>query len=372
MIEDRLIALFKHDDIRADFSCPCYGRMQVPLRDTLGYNPIMVVDTESDLYHIDFSFKPLGDVAEYANEEYHQSALHCLEQLHSEGLLMAAHEMSKGGLLLTLLEMVFPNATGGAKINLKGMGKSTPERILFAVNPGAVVQVKTKNKERFTQIMNNHEVYFAKIGYPCDSHRISVRKSDFIEDYDVTELRRQWSDNYPFAPLMLSLGYTFTGTVPASIDTDKKTPVFLSLSEGEKGMEGLKKALLMTGCSIASTAEEAHLLIYDGTTEVDVDAFLAREGTLAIRQQKSSDDMRFRNIAINETDNIMLHTLAYRKLAIWTTSEQPSYTSLCNGRHLLLQGSLSQSLLPSQWGWYPDNRSNDEISPWCELIINSK
>ena len=372
MIEEKLLSILRKKECCADFSQRCYGRMQVPLRDTLGYNPVMVVDTESDIYHIDFSFMPLGQVSGYANEEYHQSALNCLKELHENGLLMAAHEMSKGGLLPTLLEMVFPNTTGGMKINLKSMGRYSVEQILFAVNPGAVVQIKSDNKDKFCQIMDNNEVYYAKIGYPCDSHRISVRKSDFIEDYDITELRRVWSDDYSFSPLMLSLGYTFTGKVPASISSGKEISVYLSLSDNEVTMSAMREALVMTGCTIANTAEEAHLLIYDETSEVDVDAFLAREGTLAIRQQKSSDDMHFRNIAINETDNIMLHTLAYRKLAIWTTSEQPTYTSLCCGRHLLLDGSLSRSLFPSQWGWYPDNRTDDDISPWCELIINSR
>jgi len=31
-----------------------------------------------------------------------------------------------------------------------------------------------------------------------------------------------------------------------------------------------------------------------------------------------------------------------------------------------------RAIFPWQWGYYPNQRKNDEISPWIEMFVNAK
>ena len=58
------------------------------------------------------------------------------------------HDVSAGGLVTTLLEMVFANADGGLDITTEGFvqaGETDLVKILFAENPAMVIQVDDAN-----------------------------------------------------------------------------------------------------------------------------------------------------------------------------------------------------------------------------------
>jgi len=33
---------------------------------------------------------------------------------------------------------------------------------------------------------------------------------------------------------------------------------------------------------------------------------------------------------------------------------------------------LERAFLPWQWAFYPDDRKNDEVSPWMEAFVNAR
>ncbi|MDO5446962.1 MAG: AIR synthase-related protein [Prevotellaceae bacterium] len=389
-IDAQIEKVLQHPDVRADYaSHKCCGRMQVPVGNKLfpQVSPAIVVDAESDLYHIDFSFSELSQNAEIANEEYYDDAVECVNTLIDKGIVMSLHEISKGGIITTLLEMNFPNSTGGMKINFKEMGNNRVEDILFASNPGVIVQVASKDKDKFLKVMKESETYFAKIGYPCDSRWMSIRKNSFVEDYDIDALRKHWCEGFREEPLMLSLGYTFKGVMPC----EAKTSFVAAVQEKN---ESITLALEAAGFEVTELdsdgngLDNAHLIIYSNLDEEKVKAFMSRGKTLAIQVMNAANNapMRFQGMQIEENDNVMLTTLSRRKLAIWTdasakvnaegvatfmydkgTAAQSTY----EGRHLSLRGVLCESIFPKQWGWYPENR-NDQVSPWIELFANAK
>jgi phosphoribosylformylglycinamidine synthase len=43
-----------------------------------------------------------------------------------------------------------------------------------------------------------------------------------------------------------------------------------------------------------------------------------------------------------------------------------------DGRHLAIMPHLERSIYPWQWGYYPQNRKNDEITPWMEAFVNAR
>ena len=69
------------------------------------------------------------------------------QELVNKGLILAGHDISAGGLITTLLEMCFANVEGGSEINLYKIKEQDLIKILFAENPGIVIQVSDKHKD---------------------------------------------------------------------------------------------------------------------------------------------------------------------------------------------------------------------------------
>jgi len=42
------------------------------------------------------------------------------------------------------------------------------------------------------------------------------------------------------------------------------------------------------------------------------------------------------------------------------------------GRHLVMMPHLERSYFPWQWGHYPEDRANDDVSPWVEAFVNAR
>jgi len=113
----------------------------------------------------------------------------------------------------------------------------------------------------------------------------------------------------------------------------------------------------------------------------------------------------FVNVTIRENSSVMLGTLAGSRLGIWVAHGEGkfnfplaenryqipvkfSYSSypgnpngsmydaaaICseNGRHLAIMPHLEDSVLPWQWAYYPNDRKNDEVTPWIEAFVNAR
>lgn len=178
-------------------------------------SPVVVNDKRASLYHIDFSFdrqrlggsafaQTLGrvgnDVPTVKNPEYFVDCFNAVQQLISQGKIMAGHDISAGGLITTLLEMCFANREGGMHINLHDMeadrtvdGKADVVKMLFAENPGVVIQVSDEYKDELKQLLDEAGIGYAKIGYVTPNDRkLVIKKDDFIYESDIDDLRDTW------------------------------------------------------------------------------------------------------------------------------------------------------------------------------------
>ena len=43
-----------------------------------------------------------------------------------------------------------------------------------------------------------------------------------------------------------------------------------------------------------------------------------------------------------------------------------------DGRHLAMMPHLERAFLPWQWPYYPDDRKDDEVTPWLEAFVNAR
>ena len=110
--------------------------------------------------------------------EYFRDAFLAVQELVNKGLILAGHDISAGGLITTLLEMCFANVEGGMEINLDKIKEQDLIKILFAENPGIVIQVSDKHKEAVKQILEDAGVGYVKLGKPTDERHILVSKGD--------------------------------------------------------------------------------------------------------------------------------------------------------------------------------------------------
>ena len=140
-------------------------------------SPVLVNNEKTTLYHIDFSFdalklggsafaQSLGKVGDEVpcvqDAEYFRDAFLAVQELVKKGLILAGHDISAGGLITTLLEMCFANVEGGLDINLDKMKENDMVKILFAENPGIVIQIADKHKEEVKKILEDSGIGFIK------------------------------------------------------------------------------------------------------------------------------------------------------------------------------------------------------------------
>ena len=117
-----------------------------------------------------------------------------MQQMLADELLLAYHDRSDGGLIVTLSEMAFAGRCG-LELDISALGNNELE-ILFAEELGAVVQVSTKNINKVTQVIEKFELteVFHELGTVSGNDQFSIQfnASKVFED-DITQLRRSWS-----------------------------------------------------------------------------------------------------------------------------------------------------------------------------------
>ena len=98
------------------------------------------------------------------DSEYFRDAFNAVQKLIKKGLILAGHDISAGGLITCLLEMCFANTKGGLAINLDKMKCEDMVKMLFAENPGVVIQVDNKNRTEVKRLLEEAGVGYINIG----------------------------------------------------------------------------------------------------------------------------------------------------------------------------------------------------------------
>jgi len=113
----------------------------------------------------------------------------------------------------------------------------------------------------------------------------------------------------------------------------------------------------------------------------------------------------FAGVKISENNSVMLGNMAGMELGIWVAHGEGKFSlpypekkyhiplkfsrhtypanpngsdydvaGLCSddGRHLVMMPHLERAYFPWQCGYYPDNRKNDEITPWIKAFVNAR
>ncbi len=203
----------------------------------------------STLYYIDFSadklklggsalaqtLGALGDDAPTVTDaQTFAAAFAAVQALVSKKALLAAHDVSAGGLVTTLLEMTFANTNGGLNFTTDGFksnGETDLIKILFAENPAIVIQVDDRKKDITETILDKAGVKYFPIATPCDERVIMVSHDDSTLMLGIDYLRDVW-----FEPSYL-LDKRQSGAECAAqrFENYKKQPIRYRLPSGFKG-----------------------------------------------------------------------------------------------------------------------------------------
>lgn len=278
-------------------------------------SPVLVNDEKSTIYHIDFSFDSLklggsafaqsldklGDEAPTVQEpEYFRDAFLALQELIDKELILSGHDISAGGLITTLLEMCFANVEGGMEISLDKLKEKDIIKILFAENPGVVIQVKDKNKEEVKKILEEAGIGFVKLGKPTDERHLLITKEEATYQFGIDHLRDVWYsssylldskqslngcakerfENYKMQPVEFAFAPGFKGKFSQyGIDPDRRTPSGIKAAiireKGTNGEREMAYTLYLAGFDVKDvtmtdlisgreTLEDIHMIVYCG------------------------------------------------------------------------------------------------------------
>ena len=95
-------------------------------------------------------------------------------------------------LITTLLEMTFANTEGGMDICLDKFAQNDLVKLLFAENPGVVVQMADKHKKEFKELLDEAGVGYVKLGKPAEERQIMVTFDDATYQFGIDYLRDIW------------------------------------------------------------------------------------------------------------------------------------------------------------------------------------
>lgn len=241
-------------------------------------SPVLVNTAASTLYYIDFSSDSLrlggsalaqtlstvgSDVPTVKDPERFAAAFAAVQAMVRGRKLLAMHDVSAGGLVTTLLEMLFANTRGGLKFYTDGFrayGEDDLIKILFAENPAVVIQVADSAKASVEKLLDEASVRYFPIGTPAEERVVMVSHNGAEHLLGIDHLRDVWyrpsymldclqsgpacaADrfaNYKRQPLRYAIPATFSGSLDAlglKADRPEKSGVRAAIIR-EKGVNG--------------------------------------------------------------------------------------------------------------------------------------
>lgn len=276
-------------------------------------SPVLVHERNSHIYYIDFSFDTLklggsalaqvlnklgNEVPTVKDPEYFSDAFNAVQDAIEKGLILAGHDISAGGMITTLLEMCFANVEGGLEVNLDKINESDIVKILFAENPGIIVQVK--DKKAFEKLMMDAGVGFAEIAKPTSERHILVSKDGIQYHFGIDYMRDVWYEssykldikqsgnvcagnrfeNYKMQPLEFKFNKNFTGTLASyGLSADRREPTGIKAAilrdKGTNGEREMAYSMYLAGFDVKDvhltdlatgreTLDDVNLIVFCG------------------------------------------------------------------------------------------------------------
>ena len=152
------------------------------------------------IYKIDFSSDSLklGGSALYQSQnkigatapdikdsEYFKKAFNTIQECIKSNIIFSGHDISSGGLIVTLIEMCLASDNYGLEINLINQDIL---KNLFSENHGIIIHAN----EEIEQILSSKGINFEKLGKVKRSNTIEINYGDKKYDFKIDHYRKKW------------------------------------------------------------------------------------------------------------------------------------------------------------------------------------
>lgn len=169
--------------------------------------PLLKNDPKTEVVYVDFSFDKLKlggssfaqilnkvgkDVPDVKDSEYFVKAFTAIQQLVDEGVVLAGHDISAGGMITALLEMCFSDNRLGLDVDFSFLGEKDIIKILFAENPGVLIQIKDEDAKKVAALLDQAGVAYGFLGKPGKAGQLNIRKDHASWTLDIASLRDLW------------------------------------------------------------------------------------------------------------------------------------------------------------------------------------
>lgn len=239
-----------------------------------------------------------SDVPEVQSPEYFARCFEAVQKLILEGKVLAGHDVSAGGLITSLLEMLFSSVSLGATINVDAMGEADIAKVLFSERPSVLLQVNGA-KDIVSQLgaMGVSAYVIATVN---NDRKCTLTCGDRLLNLDIDSLRDKWYrtswlldrkqsgvacadarfNNYKKQPLVYKFPEGFDGTLKSyGIDARRKgkTGVRAAIirEKGSNGDREMAWALHLAGMDVKDvhmtdlisgreTLEDINLIVFVG------------------------------------------------------------------------------------------------------------
>lgn len=464
-------------------------------------SPVINNAAGGSLYYIDFSFAPLalggsafaqslgkiGSEAPTVNDSaYFRDAFEAVQELIKEDLVLAGHDISAGGMITCLLEMCFANVEGGLDINLDQIAEEDLIKILFAENPGVILQIK--DRKRAEKILNDAGVGFLAIAKLSKERQLIIKKDGAEYLFGIDHKRDVWFhssylldreqsgqlhagnrfENYKLQPIEFRMPKGFDGSYAClKLDPDRKKATGIRAAvirdKGTNGERELAYALFLASFDVKDvhltdlisgreTLEDVHFLAFGGgfsnsdvlgsakgwaagilhneRAKAAIDKFYSRPDTLSfgvcngcqlvaelellypdhekkhkmLHNESKKLESSFLTLEIPSNHSVMLGNLAGCKIGVWCSHGEGRFElpmplkeyhvaakylydgypanpngsphaiaalASHDGRHLAMMPHPERSIFPWQCAYYPEDKRQDDVSPWMQAFRNA-
>ena len=157
------------------------------------------------LIYIDFSYdrKKLGgsslsqilmnignEVPGITDPGYFTNAFNTVQQLINEAHVLSGHDISAGGMITCLLEMLFTNNNSGLQADLTDLEATDIIHLLFSENPGIIIQVQ--DKKFISKILSEANISHLIIGQVTNDREFLLKYRNHEYQFDINSLRETW------------------------------------------------------------------------------------------------------------------------------------------------------------------------------------
>ena len=169
--------------------------------------PVLKNDANTELVYVDFSFdefklggssfdqilnKVGNEVPDVKDSAYFVEAFTSLQKLVADEYVLAGHDISAGGMITALLEMCFADTNLGLDIDFSFLEEKDIIKILFAENPGVLIQIADKDAKAVSTLLDDAGVAYGFLGKLGKAGQMNIKKEDANWSLDIASLRDLW------------------------------------------------------------------------------------------------------------------------------------------------------------------------------------